>query len=330
MYPASSTAGQSGGVRNWVIFMQKNIWAIFLSIIPRNRFGDCVAGLIHFVLRHKHIPNLRNPQLYNDFLIRIKVGGTLHLPLRGTISDKHDVKAFLEAKVGRCFPRTIALLDSAEAIRSYDFPAGCIVKPALSSGSVIRVEADNQDIPRDEITAWLHDDLYARTREANYQHLNKRVMVEELIDFGEGALIDYKIHCFSGKPQLIEVMRGRFSELTENYYSTSWNQLPITFLHEGRDYGSHAADPRPENLEDMLRLCERLAEDFPFIRVDCYTDGKTVYVGELTNLPQNGAERLARPELEYQLGRLFLGDDADDVFRERFVEPYQAMETARA
>lgn len=310
--------------------MQKKIWAILLSIMPHNRFGDCVAGLLHFVLRHRRMPNLHNPKLYNDFLIRIKVGGTLHLPLRSAISDKHEVKAFLEEKVGRCFPQTIALLDSAEAIQSYDFPAGCIVKPAHSSGSVIRVDADNQDIPRDEIAAWLHDDLYLRTREANYQRLKKRVMVEELIDFGEGALVDYKVHCFSGKPQLIQVMRGRFTELTENYYSPSWNQLPITFLKEGLEYGSHAADPRPENLEDMLRLCERLAEDFPFIRVDCYTDGRTIYVGELTNLPQNGAERLGRPELEHQLGRLFLGDDADDVFRERDFQTFQSVETARA
>lgn len=310
--------------------MQKTIWAFFLSIIPRNRFGDCVAGLLHFMLRHKRIPHLRNPKLYNDFLIQIKVGGTLHRPLRSTISDKHEVKAFLEEKVGRCFPRTIALLDSAEAIHSFDFPARSIVKPAHSSGSVIRIEDENQDIPRDAIAAWLHDDLYERTREANYHHLKKRVMVEELIDFGEGALVDYKVHCFSGKPQLIEVMRGRFTELTENYYSPTWKQLPITFLKEGRAYATHVADPRPENLEEMLRLCEQLAADFPFIRVDCYTDGKTIYVGELTNLPQNGAERLARPELEHQLGRLFLGDDADDVFGERESQAYQAMETARA
>ncbi len=310
--------------------MYKKIWASLLSIIPRNRFGDFVAGLIHFMLRHRRIPNLRYPKLYNDFLIRIKIGGTLHQPLRGTISDKHDVKAYLQEKAGRCFPKTIALLDSPEAIRNYDFPAGCIVKPAHSSGSVIRVEDGGQDIPRDEIAGWLQDDLYLRTREANYQHLRKRVMVEELIDFGEGALVDYKVHCFSGKPQLIEVMRGRFTELTENYYSPTWHQLPITFVKEGRVYGSHARDPRPENLEDMLRLCERLAEDFPFIRVDCYTDGKTIYVGELTNLPQNAAERLVRPELERQLGRLFLGEDADDVFRECDIDPFPSVETARA
>ncbi len=310
--------------------MQKKIWAILLSVIPRNRFGDRVAGLLHFLLRHRRIPDLRRPRLYNDFLIRIKVDGTLHQPLRRIISDKHDVKAYLEKKIGRCFPRTIALLDSPEAIQNYDFPAGCIVKPAHSSGSVIRIEDENQEIPRDDITEWLHDDLYLRTREANYQHLKKRVMVEELIDFGDGALVDYKVHCFSGKPQLIEVIRGRFTRFTENYYSPAWNQLPIAFVKEGREYESHARDPRPENLEEMLRLCERLAEDFPFIRIDCYTDGKTIYVGELTNLPQNAAERFVRPELERQLGRLFLGEDADAVFRENDVPAFPSVATARA
>lgn len=310
--------------------MQKIFWAFLLSVIPRNRFGDYAAGLLHFMLRHQRIPNLRRPRLYNDFLIRIKVDGTLQQPLRAIISDKHDVKTYLEEKVGRCFPRTIALLDSVEAIENYDFPAACIVKPAHSSGSVIRIEDENQEIPRGDIADWLHDDLYLRTREANYQHLKKRVMVEELIDFGEGALVDYKVHCFFGKPQLIEVMRGRFAELTENFYSPAWNQLPIAFVKEGRAYDSHARDPRPENLEEMLRLCERLAEDFPFIRVDCYTDGTSIYVGELTNLPQNAAERLARPELEQQLGRLFLGENADEIFRERDLQSFPSVETARA
>lgn len=310
--------------------MQKIFWAILLSVLPRNRFGDYVLGLLHFVLRHRRIPNLRHPKLYNDFLIRIKVGGTLHKPLRGMISDKHDVKVYLEEKVGRCFPRTIALLESPEAVQNYDFPAGCVVKPAHSSGSVIRIETEDQDIPRDEIAGWLRDDLYLRTREANYHHLKKRVLVEELIDFGEGALADYKVHCFHGKPQLIEVLRGRFADLTENFYSPTWQQLPITFVKEGQAYDTHARDPRPENLEEMLRLCERLAADFPFIRVDCYTDGKTIYVGELTNLPQNGAERLARPEMERQLGRLFLGDDANDVFSEQDFHAFPSVETASA
>ncbi len=310
--------------------MHKNIWAFFLAIIPRNRFGDCVAGLLHFVLRHRRIPNLLNPTRYNDFLIRIKIDGTLRQPLRRAISDKHGVKAYLEKKAGRCFPRTIALLDSPEAIQAYDFSAGCIVKPAHSSGAAIRVESDRQDIPRDEIAGWLHDDLYSRTREANYQTVKKRVMVEELIDFGDGALVDYKVHCFAGKPQLIEVIRGRFTKMTENYYSTSWKQLPVAFIKNRQAYKTHAPDARPANLQDMLRLCERLAEDFPFIRVDCYTDGKTIYVGELTNLPQNAAEGLERPEMERQLGRLFLGEDADDIFREDDDQPFPSVATARA
>lgn len=310
--------------------MQKRFWAFLLSLIPRNRFGDYAAGLLHFVLRHHRMPNLRRPRLYNDFLIRIKVDGTLHQRLREIISDKHDVKSYLEGKVGRCYPRTIALLDSVEAIENYEFPADCVVKPAHSSGSVIRIKDGNQEIPRGDIAAWLHDDLYLRTREANYRHLKKRVMVEELIDFGEGDLVDYKVHCFFGKPQLIEVMRGRFAELTENFYSPTWTQLPIAFVKEGRVYDSHTCDPRPENLEEMLRICGRLAEDFPFIRVDCYTDGKSIYVGELTNLPQNAAERLARPELEQQLGRLFLGEDADKIFGEQVVQAFPSVEPARA
>ena len=42
----------------------------------------------------------------------------------------------------------------------------------------------------------------------------------------------------------------------------------------------------PENIDEMIRIAETLASDFPFVRVDLYNvDGK-IYFGELTFAPK--------------------------------------------
>ena len=38
----------------------------------------------------------------------------------------------------------------------------------------------------------------------------------------------------------------------------------------------------------MLNVADVLSKDFEFLRVDLYTDNKHIYVGELTNWPENG------------------------------------------
>lgn len=243
----------------------------------------------------------------------MKWDGMLYDPLRQFISDKEFVKIYIEAKVGPHFPKTLAVLRTPDEIREFQFPPRCIVKPSHASGVAVRLDG-TKAIPRVKIESFLNADLYARTRESNYRYLEKKVLVEELVDFGQGELVDYKVHCFFGKPQHIHVVRGRTTSYSENYYSTSWRRLPIVFLRRSGPAASHPDDPCPGNLDEMLALAARLSADFSCIRVDLYTDGRRILVGELTNLAANAARPLKDPEVELKLGRIFLGEDADDVF----------------
>ncbi len=44
---------------------------------------------------------------------------------------------------------------------------------------------------------------------------------------------------------------------------------------------------KPENLDVMLRIAGELSKYFEFIRIDLYSNGTRVYVGELTSFPGN-------------------------------------------
>ena len=55
----------------------------------------------------------------------------------------------------------------------------------------------------------------------------------------------------------------------------------------------------------MIRLAEKLAEDFDFIRVDMYNIDGRLYVGELTCYPGGGQIRWIPREYDYWLGSMW-------------------------
>lgn len=56
----------------------------------------------------------------------------------------------------------------------------------------------------------------------------------------------------------------------------------------------------------MLRIAEKLSEDFPYVRVDLYSvDGK-VYFGELTFYPWSGYVQFSPDEFDYLMGENFI------------------------
>ena len=68
--------------------------------------------------------------------------------------------------------------------------------------------------------------------------------------------------------------------LTYTFYDDKFNPLPFTYG------GKPNADPvpaLPRNLEKMVEFGRKLAEPFPFVRVDFYETGENeFYLGEMT------------------------------------------------
>jgi hypothetical protein len=55
----------------------------------------------------------------------------------------------------------------------------------------------------------------------------------------------------------------------------------------------------------MRQIAERLAHPFAFVRVDLYTVGDRILVGELTHYPTGGNKSYDPPEWEARLGALW-------------------------
>lgn len=62
--------------------------------------------------------------------------------------------------------------------------------------------------------------------------------------------------------------------------------------------------PKPEKLDEMVRLAEVLTNGIPFVRVDFYYVEGKIYFGELTFYPGAGFEKFDPEEWDYKLGEL--------------------------
>ena len=142
---------------------------------------------------------------------------------------------------------------------------------------------------------------YDAGRGANYRALRPKVIVEPII-FGSTNNEDYKIHCVSGEPKLVQVDTERQIDHRRDFYTPAWEHLSFAL---GYPLGKPV--PAPRNLRELLSLARVLSEDFSLMRVDLYTDGHTIYVGELTNCPGNGNDRFSSPEGEALATRLLFG-----------------------
>lgn len=249
-----------------------------------------------FISTHKRLPK-RNGDI-NDFLYEIKRNGELKLPERGFVTDKEFAKIFVRGILGDDFViPTIAVLHTEKEIQEFDFPERCVAKSTQSSGEYIVLPTGSAE-ERTTMASWLKSNLYLRTREWNYQHLKPKIIVEELV-FDQENVQEFKIFCRNGVAKVILTIEESHTDARKSFFSRDWKYLEVKNLQSPSDRHS----PMPPNLTKMIEISEQLAAPFSSIRIDLYSNGTAIKVGELTNCHNNASSK-------------YRGDGAKILYRE--------------
>lgn len=169
-----------------------------------------------------------------------------------------------------------------------DYPT--VIKASHTSGTTHLVydkyEADWNSIQID-CRWWLHLNYYYLDKEWQYRNIKPRIVVEKMLTDEDGSIpSDYKLHCFNGKFEFLQVDLGRFGTHRRNIYDRNWELLPFTFSMLDMDRNPKTprgrSVDRPKNLELLIDLAETLAKPFPYVRVDFYVIKDNIFFGELT------------------------------------------------
>ncbi len=280
-----------------------------LGALPPSGPGDALFSAALFYKYHRRWPDLRRPRLFNEHMLRLKLSPAAREPLRQLVTDKEHVKLYVRATVGEaCNVATYAVHRTPQDAAAYDYPIPCVVKPTHLTGEVIIRADETAVIDPVTVRRWFGERHWTFRREPNYYHLAPKVIVEELVSFGgDREPDDFKFFCFFGRAQFVQVDEGRLStDWRRRMYARDWTPLPFTLTRAPSN-----VRPRPANLDAMIEIAERLAAPFDFIRVDLYSDGHRVLVGELTSFPGNCASPFIPFEYNAVLGPLFVDRRAD-------------------
>lgn len=274
------------------------LYVLGLKIVP-----DRIVIKRSFKKHMGYALNLDNPKTLNEKINWLKLYD--RKALHTIVADKYKVRAYVEEKVGAQYliPLLYHTKDFRD-IRPENLPdSNYIIKTNHdSSGGVIVREASSMEwnSVRKRFKRLLKENHYYSTIEWQYKNIEPRIIVEELLTYEDGKIPDdYKFHCFNGKLAFIMIDFDRHSDKrTRNLYDRDWNLIPCNW---GRPSGKDLE--KPKNLEEMIMVAEKLAQDFIYIRVDLYLVKGSIFFGELTFHHASGFQKFYTHECDYMFGQ---------------------------
>lgn len=285
--------------------MLRSFWYVLckyvLVVIPTLYFSQIVYLISTKRLGFKWRSfNFNRPKTFNEKLNLLKVKNNF-TSLQTQGADKYRVREYVAKKIGNTY--LIPLLGVYKDAKDIDLdklPNQFVIKANHGSGWNL-ICKDKKDIywPKaiKQLNQWLGRNAYYLSREPQYRDIKPLLVCEEMVGYN---IKDYKFFCSNGKVKFIQVDSDRFSNHQRTILTTEWTETDILIRYRAME----ELPPRPEGLSEMLKLAEKLAEPFQFVRVDLYYHEKCIYFGELTFFPGGGTEPFNNIESEMEFGKL--------------------------
>lgn len=250
--------------------------------------------------------DLDHPRTLNEKVLWLKFNTYWNDPVIKQCADKYRVREYLQEKgFSELLIPLIGAYDVVEEIPWDSLPESFVMK--LNSGSgcnLIVPDKDKLDIAdaKKTMKKWMKSRFWLQFSEMQYKDVKPYILIEEFLGTSTGERpVDYKFHCINGKSKYVMVCMDRGSEtgLRLYYFDREWNLMPFT---QAAIDDKDRVIPKPEHIDEAFDYAEKLAQDFPYVRVDLYIVNGRIYFGELTFTPAAGMSTRLLPEADLKLG----------------------------
>lgn len=288
-----------------------------LIFIYHNTKNRIIPDKIFLKYKYKRnfgkLPNLDDPKTLNEKIIWLKLNDRTILHTQ--CADKYEVRSFISEKIGDKYlvPLFFHTQSPKEIIPKNIPDVPCVVKTNHDSGSVFFIRDKSQvnwmNLQK-QLKSHLKNNYYWESKEWQYKNIKPRIIVEKLLlDLNGNIPFDYKLHCFNGRVNMIQVDIGRGSgHHHRNWYSRSWEREPYRWSSPKGNgiYTDPSKEdvPKPRCLDKMIELSEKLAQSFRYVRVDWYDMDGQLYFGELTFHHDGGNQKILPEIWDKKLGDL--------------------------
>lgn len=274
-----------------------------MQVVAFDIFGPVTMSKVYFRIVMKQKLNLKAPKTFNEKIQWYKL---FYCPYNENIivcSDKFRIREYLSKKnlIQYAIP-LIGVWETTDDIAWDKLPKRFVLKGNHGCAYNI-ICPDKNELDRARtiklLNKWLHEDFGKFNAEIHYSKIKPLIIGEEYLGDGESSfLVDYKIHCFNGKAKFTLICSDRERNKSNyDYYDLEWNRLDYSRT-EPKKF------KRPESFDEMVRVAEEIAADFPFVRVDFYeVNGKPV-LGELTFVPAGGLDDTLTCRGDLEMGNM--------------------------
>ena len=271
--------------------MLKKIRRLSLKTLRKWRFlPPKIYAPIYYEYHTGKKLDLDNPKEFNAKIQWYKV--FYHPKILNQLVDKYAVRTFVEEKIGAQYLNEIhGVYNTPEDILYDELPNKFVIKAthASSYNLIVTDKSKLNKVKSNKLfKKWLSKNQYYRIgQEWAYKDVQPRLIIEKFLkEEGKTSLIDYKFYCFDGVAKFADVHLDRETDHQQGCYDLNFNLLPFRKVSKNKDISSQIE--KPSNYDEMIKLSETLATNFPFVRVDFYSiNGKTIF-GEMTFYPSDG------------------------------------------
>jgi hypothetical protein len=219
------------------------------------------------------------------------------------LCDKYAARTYVKSVAGEAILiPVLGIYDQVEDIDWDQLPQKFVMKVTHGSGWNILCRDKtslNKRAAERKIKKWLRADFYKYQREWAYKGVQPKIICEQFLSDEKGEPpADYKFFCFRGAVKMIQVDSDRFSGHNRALYDAGWKRMPCSLKYQQ----TKSDLKRPDNLDEMIDVAQKLAGDLPFVRVDLYSLNNQIYFGEMTMYPGGGLEHFHPRRYDKVLG----------------------------
>ena len=280
-----------------------------------NRLDDKAFLSLAYRIHMKAKLDLDNPQTFNAKLQWLKLYD--HNPNYTGMVDKIQAKEYVKMVLGPNYViPTLKVWDSPEQITIESLPDQFVIKTSNGSGgSDVIVCTDkalvNIKYVQRRMKKSLKKNVYKSLREWPYKDIQAKIFAEQFMTDSGEELHDYKFFCFHGTVACFKVDFNRWVGHRANYYTPDLQLIPYGEVVCPPDFTQKP--PIPANINEMIKVAEKLSANYPFMRVDLYNVCGKIYFGEMTFYPASGFGPFTDKKFDYILGYMLKVPFAHDA-----------------
>jgi hypothetical protein len=250
--------------------------------------------------------DLANPKTYCEKIQWMKLYDN---DMRKTrLTDKYMVREWVASTIGEQYLIPIyGAWNKFDEIDFNELPDKFVLKANHGCGWNIivrnKAELDISDA-REKMEYWLSLNFsFCAYFELHYRGIKPKIIAEEYIENIDEDVFDYKVFCFNGRAEYIQFLTGRHTSLKRAFFDRNWNLQPFVTFHPRYD----GVVAKPDCLDELIRLAEKLSAGFAHVRVDFYIlNSGEIKFGEMTFTPASGFFSFDPPEYDCILGDLLI------------------------